>query len=261
MNGWVGKILRINLSKGTSAVEDLDTSLAAKFIGGRGLASKILYDEIDPAIDPLSPKNKLIFATGPLTGASAPAACRYMVVTKGYLTDAIASSNSGGNFGPELKFAGYDLIIFEGKAKEPVYLLIRDDSVEILPAQFLWGKAIPETVDMLRKELKGNFNATDWEAKEFRIASIGPAGEKLVHLSSIITDDGRHAARSGVGAVMGAKNLKAVVVKGTNSINLHDPDLFLETLFPDWDKMKAARSTGTLYPKHGTPGGVNLVNE
>ena len=174
MNGWMGKILRVNLTEEKVAVEDLDEGLARKFIGGRGLATKMIYDEVDPGVDPISPENKLIFATGPLTGAGPITSCRYMVVTKGYLTGAIACSNSGGNFGPELKFAGYDLIVFEGKAKEPVYLLIEDDRVEIRSARFLWGKGISETVASIREELK-KLGKTDWEVKEFRMAAIGQA--------------------------------------------------------------------------------------
>ncbi|MFH1489429.1 MAG: aldehyde ferredoxin oxidoreductase family protein [Pseudomonadota bacterium] len=260
MNGWMGKILRVNLSEGAVAVEDLDPGLAKKFLGGRGLASKMLYDEIDPKVDPVSPDNKLILATGPLTGAGAGAACRFMVVTKGYLTGAIACSNSGGNFGPELKFAGYDLIIFEGKAKEPVYLVIEDDRVEIRSARRLWGKNIDETVEQIREELRKEEGKTDWEAREFRMACIGPGGENLVRISSVITDDERHAARSGVGAVMGSKNLKAVAVKGSKSVTLHDPKRFKETLFKTWDKTRLAKTTGDTFPNFGTPAGVSFFN-
>ncbi len=261
MDGWMGKIIRVNLSKETVAVEDLNTDLARKFIGGRGFASKILYDEIDPNVDPVSPENKLIFATGPLTGAGAVAACRFMVVTKGYLTGAIACSNSGGNFGPELKFAGYDFIVFEGKAKEPVYLFIEDDLIELRSARFLWGKTIEETVTLARKELKERLGKSGLEAEEFRIACIGPAGEKLVRISSIITDDERHAARSGVGAVMGSKNLKAVLVKGSKSVTLRNPELFKKSLVSIiWQKTKAAKTTGETFPTYGTPAGVLFYN-
>jgi aldehyde:ferredoxin oxidoreductase len=234
----------------------LDLGLAKKFIGGRGLASKILYDELDPQVDPISPKNKLIFATGPLTGAGPIAACRFMVVTKGYLTGAIASSNSGGHFGPELKFAGYDLIIFEGKAKESVYLLIEDDRIAIRSANFLRGKMVHDTVDLIRKELKENLGKTDWEAREFRVACIGPAGENLARIAAVITDDDRHAARSGVGAVMGSKNLKAVVVKGSKSITINNNKFFRETLSTIWDKTKNAKTTGETFPTYGTSAGV-----
>ena len=260
MDGWMGKILRVNLSEGVVAIEDLDRALAKKFLGGRGLATKMLYDEMDPTVDPVSPENKLVLATGPLTGAGAGAACRFMVVTKGYLTGAIACSNSGGNFGPELKFAGYDFIIFEGKAKEPVYLLIEDDLVEIRSARFLWGKTVDETVELIREELRKKEGKTDWEAREFRFACIGPGGENLVRISSVITDDERHAARSGVGAVMGSKNLKAVAVKGSKSVTLNDPKLFKETLFKTWDKTRLAKTTGDTFPTYGTPAGVSFFN-
>ncbi len=261
MDGWTGKYLRINLNDGDYVVDDLDEDLARQYLGGRGLATKMYYDEVDPGVDPISPENLLIFATGPLTGVGAVTGCRFAVVTKGYLTDAIASSNSGGNFGPELKYAGYDMIIFEGQADEPVYVLIENDEIEIVSAQEVWGKTIGETVKQVRHELKQNYGKTDWEAREFRIACIGPSGENLVRLATIMTDDGRLAARSGVGAVMGSKNLKAIVVKGTNSLSVRDPEGLMGALLGMWDKIKAARSTGTVYPTYGTPGGVNLVNE
>jgi len=261
MDGWMGKIIRVNLSKGAVGVEDLDSVLAEKFIGGRGLASKMLFDEINPTVDPTSPENELIFATGPLTGTGSATACRFMVVTKGFLTGAIACSNSGGNFGPELKYAGYDLIIFAGKANEPVYLLVEDDRIEIRPASFIWGKTTTETTDLIRQELKKRLGKTDWEAREFRLACVGPAGEKLVRISSIITDDGRHAARSGVGAVMGSKNLKAVVVKGSQNITVHNYEFFNKTLLGIWEKIKSAKTTGVTFPTYGTPAGVSFFNE
>jgi aldehyde:ferredoxin oxidoreductase len=140
MNAWVGKILRVNLTKGAVSVEDLDQKSARDYIGGRGLGVKYLYDEIDHKVDPLSPGNKLIMATGPMTGTGALAGGRYTAVTKSPLTGAIANSNSGGYFGAELKYAGYDMIILEGKAKTPVYLWVENDSVEIRKAEHLWGK-------------------------------------------------------------------------------------------------------------------------
>jgi aldehyde:ferredoxin oxidoreductase len=193
MNAWVGKILRVNLTKGSVSVEDLDQKSAQDYIGGRGLGVKYLYDEIDPKVDPLSPGNKLIMATGPLTGTGALAGGRYIAVTKSPLTGAIANSNSGGYFGAELKYAGYDLIILEGKAKTPVYLWVENDSVEIRKAQHLWGKDTQQTTEAILAE-------TDVEAK---VACIGPAGEKLVKFACIMNDTGRAAGRSGVGAVMG----------------------------------------------------------
>jgi aldehyde:ferredoxin oxidoreductase len=164
MYGWIGTILRVNLTNRTIKKEPLDPALAKQYIGARGLGTKIMYDEVDPRVDPLSPENKLIFAPGPLTGTFAPNGGRYNVITKGPLTGTIAASNSGGTFGPELKFAGYDLIIFEGKASSPVYLSIRDDKVEIRDAAKIWGKDVPDTTDLIRAE-------TDEDAK---VARIGP---------------------------------------------------------------------------------------
>ena len=158
-------------------------------------ATKYLLDEVDPKVDPLAPENKLIFMAGPLTGSYAPSAGRYTVVTKGALTNAIASANSGGVWGPELKFAGYDAVIFEGTAPKPVYLWIKNQTVELRDATHLWGKTVPETSDAIRLE-------TDDGAK---IASIGPAGENKVLFACIMNDLHRAAGRSGVGAVMGSK--------------------------------------------------------
>lgn len=216
MYGWTGKILRVNLTNHSVSVEDLDAKLARDFIGSRGLGAKFLYDEVEPKVDPLSPENKLIFATGPLTGTLAPGGSRYTVITKSPLTGAIANSNAGGHFPAELKFAGFDLIIFEGKAKKPVYLWIENEKVEIRDATKLWGKSVPETEDLIRAE-------TDEFAK---VACIGPAGENLVRFANIINDKGNAAGRSGVGAVMGSKNLKAVAVRGTKGVTVADKEGF-----------------------------------
>jgi len=250
MKGWIGKVLRVDLTKRESKVEELDQKLAAKFIGGRGLGSKILFDEIGPKVDPFSPNNKLIMATGPLTGTSASAAGRYMVVTKSPLTGTIACSNSGGHFGAELKFAGFDLIIFEGKAKEPVYLYIEDGKAEIRDAKTLWGKTTHETTDQILSE-------TDMDA---RVACIGPAGEKLVRFACVINDKHRAAGRSGVGAVMGSKNLKAVAVKGSGSIPVADKEAFRKASLDVLQKVKANPVTSKGLPTYGTCVLVNIIN-
>lgn len=250
MNGWIGKILRINLTKGEWKSEDLNRNLAIKFIGGRGLGSKILYDEIDPKIDSLSPENKLILATGPLTGTSASAAGRYMAITKSPLTETIACSNSGGHFGAELKFAGFDLIIIEGKAAEPVYIYIEDGNVEIRNAKSLWGKTTHEATDMIHSE-------TDIDSK---IACIGPAGERLVRFACIINDKHRAAGRSGVGAVMGSKNLKAVAVKGSGSVTVADKEMFRKVTIDCQNKVKSNPVTSKGLPVYGTAVLVNIIN-
>jgi aldehyde:ferredoxin oxidoreductase len=250
MKGWIGKLLRVDLTKGEWKVEELDQKLAAKFIGGRGLGSKILFDEIDPKVDPFSPNNKLIMATGPLTGTSASAAGRYMVITKSPLTGTIACSNSGGHFGAELKFAGFDLIIFEGKSKEPVYLYIEDRKVELRDAKSIWGKTTHEATDKILSE-------TDMDA---RVACIGPAGEKLVRYACVINDKHRAAGRSGVGAVMGSKNLKAVAVKGSGSITIANKEAFRKATLDVFQKVKANPVTSKGLPTYGTCVLVNIIN-
>ena len=229
IKGWKGKLLRVDLTTGRSSVETIPADWLRDYIGGRGLADRYLYAEMDPAIDPLSPANKLIFATGPLTGTPVPCGARYMVVTKGPLTDAITTSNSGGHWGPELKFAGYDLLILEGKSPHPCYLYIYDDQVELRDASRYWGKGVWETEDGLREEtgLPG-----------LRVASIGPAGERLVRFACIMNEKHRAAGRSGVGAVMGSKNLKAIAVRGTGGVEIADPEAFMTALWAMRAKME-----------------------
>ena len=248
--GWTGMILRVNLSDGRVAKEPLDPHMARAYIGGRGLATKILYDEIDPSLDPLGPANKLILATGPLTGTNAPTGGRYMVVTKSPLTGAIACSNSGGYVGAEMKYAGYDLVIVEGKAPHPVYLWVNNDKVEIRDAAKVWGKSTHETEDILH-------NATNAEAK---ICSIGPAGETLSLTACVINDKHRAAGRSGVGAVMGSKNLKAVVFRGTRSVKVAQPQAFMGACLTAVAKLKGDPAAGAGLPMYGTPGIVNVIN-
>ena len=217
--GWQRKILRVDLTKGTAEAEPLNMEWAQKYLGERGLATKYLMENMDPKVDAMSPENVLIFATGPLTGTMASTSGRYAVVTKGPLTGAIACSNSGGKFGAELKFAGYDMMIVEGKAAEPVYLHIVDDKVDILPAGDLWGTTVWHTEETLKARHQN---------PRLKVASIGVAGERGVRYACIINDLHRAAGRSGVGAVMGSKNLKAVAVYGTVGVTVDDPVRFME---------------------------------
>ncbi len=249
MHGWKGKILRVNLSAATCTVEDLNENAAQDLIGGRGVATKYLLDEVDPAVDALSPDNKLILATGPLTGTGAPTS-RYMVVTKSPLTGTVACSNSGGHFGPEMKYAGYDMIIIEGKAKNPVYVWIYNDLAEIRPAEELWGKTTHETEDIIHQE-------TDPDAK---ITGIGPAGENQVLFACVVNDKHRAAGRSGVGAVMGSKNLKAVAVRGTGGVTVADKDAFRDAALDAHQKILEAPMKETLNT-YGTAALVNVMNE
>lgn len=221
------------------------------YLGGRGLASKILYDEIDPKVEPLSPENKLIYATGLLTGTAASTGGRYMVVTKGPLTGTIASSNSGGFFGAELRFSGNDIIIFEGKAERPLYLSIIGDKVELKDASKLWGKTVYETTDLLIEEA-GDKNA--------RVSCIGPAGENLVKFAAIMNEKDRAAGRTGVGAVMGSKNLKAVVVKADEKQVEYFQEEMMKVVRKQTKMLKEDGVTGEGLPALGTKVLDNIIN-
>ncbi|MDH3218878.1 MAG: aldehyde ferredoxin oxidoreductase family protein [Gammaproteobacteria bacterium] len=214
---WQNKILRVNLSDHSCVTEPLNRDWAQAYLGQRGLGSKYLAEEVDPTVDPLSPQNKLIIATGPLTATTAPTGGRSSAVTKGALTGAIAASNTGGMFGAELKLAGYDLLIIEGRAASPVYLWIRDDHAELRSAEKLWGRSVWETEPWLRRELG---------EPQAKIASIGRAGEVGVKFACIVNDIDRAYGRSGVGTVMGSKQLKAIAVRGTRGVRVNDPDAF-----------------------------------
>lgn len=252
MAGYCGKILRVNLDAGKIDIEDLDPGIARKFVGGRGLATYFLSKEIDPAVDALDPGNKIIFATGPLTCSPAPTSGRYMVVTKSPLSGTVASSNSGGFWGAELKRAGFDLIIIEGKSDKPCYININDGEIEIRDAEKYWGKLVSETTDMLAEEV-GDPKA--------RILTIGPAGEKLSLIACIINDKYRAAGRSGVGAVMGSKNLKAIVVRGTGKIEPAKPEKAKEVIKGIQKILKENEITGKGLPTYGTAVLVNVINE
>ena len=212
MYGWRGKVLRIDLTRKKINEENLDPKTARDYIGGRGLGIYYLNREVNPKCDPLSPENLLIMATGPLTGTRAATGARYMVMTKSPLTGALTCSNSGGQFPAELKRAGFDAILFTGRSAKPVYLWMDRGKAELRDASHLWGKTTHETTSEL-------LDATDSRAK---VACIGPAGENMVLFASIMNDNDRAAGRSGVGAVMGSKNLKAVVVRGEGDIPLAD---------------------------------------
>jgi len=214
MHGWAGKILRVNLDSGLVSDEELDVQMARNYIGARGFGISILLDELNPECDPLGSENVLVMAAGPLTGTNAPTGARYVITTKSPLTGAITCSNAGGQFPAALKQSGLDMIIFTGKAAEPVYLWIDDSGrAELRPATHFWGKDVHETDDAVRAETH----------PESRVACIGPAGENGVLFASIMNDRDRAAGRSGVGAVMGSKNLKAVAVHGNVGVRLFDP--------------------------------------
>ncbi|MBT6274210.1 MAG: aldehyde ferredoxin oxidoreductase family protein [Chromatiales bacterium] len=253
--GWTRHVLRVNLTAGTCAAEPLNMEWANDFLGQRGLASKYLIEEMDPAADALGPNNKMIMATGPLTGTTASTGGRYSVVCKSPLTGAIACSNSGGFIGAEMKMAGWDMIIFEGKAASPVYLNVVNDKAELLPAGDLWGKSCWEVDETLHKL---------HQDPQMRIAVVGRAAEKGNLYAAVINDLHRAAGRSGVGTVMASKNLKAVCVRGTKGVqaaSLDNPAAFMQAV-ADGKKVLAENAvTGEGLPALGTQVLMNVINE
>lgn len=250
---WAKKLLRVNLTKGSISAEPLNMEWAADYIGQRGLATRYLVDETDPKCDPLSAKNKMIFATGPLTGTPVATGGRYSVVTKSPLTGAIACSNSGGFIGAELKAAGWDMIIFEGKSPSPVFLHVINDKAELVAADELWGKSIWETDKLIHDK---------YQDPQMRIAAVGRAAEAGCLYAAIVNDLHRAAGRSGVGTVMAAKNLKAVAVRGTLGVgNIKEPARFMQSVAEQKQVLAENAVTGQGLPKLGTQVLMNVINE
>ena len=251
--GWARKILRVDLSKGTCKSEPLNMEWAQQYLGQRGLATKYFVEEVDPKVDPLSPANKLIMATGPLTGTMASTGGRYSVITKGALTGAIACSNSGGYIGAELKMAGWDMIIFEGKSAKPVYLSIQDNVAELRDASHLWGKTTWDTEEIIK---------SSHHDPQVRVCSIGRAGENGVLYACVVNDLHRAAGRSGVGTVMGSKNLKAVAVRGTVGVSgIRDFKAFMTATTAAKKVLADNAVTGQGLPTYGTQVLMNVINE
>lgn len=250
---WTKKILRVNLTKGDISEEPLNMKWADQYLGQRGLASKYLIEEIDPDCDALSPDNELIMTTGPLTGTMASTAGRYSVVTKSPLTGAIACSNSGGFIGAELKNAGWDMIIFEGKSPKPVYLYVENDKAELLPADELWGKSCWETDEIIHKKHQDPL---------IRIACVGRSAEAGCLYASIVNDLHRAAGRSGVGTVMASKNLKAVAARGTKGVgNIKNPTAFMQAVNEGKKVLAENAVTSEGLPSMGTQVLMNVINE
>jgi aldehyde:ferredoxin oxidoreductase len=251
--GWTRNVLRVDLTKGTCKSEPLNMKWAQEYLGQRGLATKYFVEEVDPKVDPLSPANKLIMATGPLTGTMASTGGRYSVITKGALTGAIACSNSGGYFGAEMKFAGWDLVIFEGKSPKPVYLSIQDDKAELRDAAHLWGQTVWKTEEIIKKT---------HQDPQVRVCSIGRAGENGVLYACIVNDLHRAAGRSGVGTVMGSKNLKAVAIRGTKGAGaIKDAKAFMKATAAAKKVLADNAVTGQGLPTYGTQVLMNVINE
>lgn len=249
-HGYTGKILDVDLTSAVVSEAELDRSLAADYMGGKGFGAKILYDQLPTGCEPLSADNILVFATGPLTGTFAPSSGRFEVCTKSPATGLWLDSNCGGYFGPELKFAGYDMVIIRGKAAKPMLLVIDDNKFELKPADDLWGADAIAT----HRQIKGSFG------RDFKVACIGPAGEKGVLFAAIISEY-RALGRGGAGAVMGSKNLKAIAVRGNGSIPLFDPDTFMKTCRESFNELANSPDTGGGRQKYGTNVILSLMDE
>ncbi|MBS7611672.1 aldehyde ferredoxin oxidoreductase family protein [Candidatus Bathyarchaeota archaeon] len=249
--GYIGRILRVNLNSGSTSIEPLNGEVAEKFIGGSGYAAWIIYRETPMDIDPLDPSNKLVFMTGPLTGTITPSAGRYVVCALSPLTGIWAESHAAGYWGPELKFAGFDGVIVEGRSEKSVYLWIHESGCEIRDAKHLWGLDTYSCEDALKKEL----------GLDIRVASIGPAGENLVKYANIINDRGRAAGRCGLGAVMGSKNLKAIAVKGSVKLIPAAEEDKLASYVKKLYVTIRSHPTVQIYSSYGTDGIMSMMYE
>ncbi|MFW9834951.1 MAG: aldehyde ferredoxin oxidoreductase family protein [Candidatus Thorarchaeota archaeon] len=244
-------ILYVDLTDKRIRREPIPAHLFKQYLGGRGLGVKLVYDSVTPETEPLSPDNMLVFAVGPSTATRIPTAGRFVVITKSPTTGTIFDSHAGGYFGAQLRRAGFAAVVFQGKSDTPVYLWINDDVVEIRDASKIWGKDVNDTTDQLLKE-------TDEKAQ---VACIGPAGENLGLMAAIMTDKHRAAGRGGVGAVMGSKNLKAIVAKGSGEVGVHDQERLNAAVERARRLIKKNAVTNKSLPVYGTPVLVSVANE
>jgi len=249
MFGLWGKIIRVDLSKSKVTIEDVPEDKARNYLGGSGLATMYLYDEVPKGADPLGPENELIIMTGPLTGFASPSASRYNVTCKSPLTNGWGNANSGGFWAAEFKKTGFDGVIFQGVSPNPVYLVVTDDKAELRDASFVWGKDVAATTDLIQEKL----------GKDYNVLCIGPAGEIKVRYAAVMNDKHRAAGRGGVGAVMGSKQVKAVAVKGTKRPKLANEAAFNEAARKQFDIVdSSAMKVG--FTAYGTSFGVDVVN-
>ena len=249
MKGWTGKVLNVDLGSGAVTTTPLDMDIARQFIGGRGLGARLLWDLVGPEVDPFSPDNVLIIAAGPLTATGFQTSNRFSVSTKSPLTGTVLDANSGGYWGMHFKRAGYDAMIVRGRAEKPVYIEIREDEVAIKDAAHLWGKTVSETSEALGQD-----------KNKRSVLCIGPAGENRVLFAAIMNDATRAAARGGPGAVMGSKNLKAVVVEGKTRVEMDDKERFRFVQYEATKMLKANPITSQAFPEFGTSVVMNIIN-
>jgi aldehyde:ferredoxin oxidoreductase len=247
--GYTGKVLRVNLTEKSFKEEPLQAEMARDFIGGAGFGIKYLFDELKAGTDALGPDNKLIFAPGPFTGTSLPCASRMSVTAMSPLTGAVGMALSGGQFPTEMKFAGWDVIIVEGKAEKPTYIFVKDGTVKFRDAGGIWGTLTFDCQQMIKDELAD---------QNIRVCCIGPAGERLAKISCIVNER-RAVGRKGLGAVMGSKNLKAIAIRGTGSVSVNSEEKYRAGRT---SMLKALKESPVLYPEFsrlGTPMVVDLT--
>lgn len=250
MYGYAGKLLRVNLSESKTTEEPVPEELAKDYIGGNGFVARILWDELGKGVAPLGPENELIFATGPLTGTIWPSSGRLKVAGKSPITNGWGEANAGGHFAPEMKYCGFDAIIFEGQAESPVYLNLHDDGYEIRDAKHLWGKDVWETDDLLKEELQN---------PDLHTALIGQAGERLVRFAAVVVDKHAVAARPGLGAVMGSKRLKGIAAYGVKDVKVFNQGKLYELAVQVHRRLLSNPFSQSLID-YGTPLLVGIMN-
>lgn len=256
MHGYMGKILRVDLTEGKWSVEPINEQWLESFMGGRGLATRMFMEEVSPDVDPLAAENRIVVLTGPMVGTGAVSSASAFVVTKSSLTGAIACAKTRGHFGAELKFAGYDGVIVEGKADSPVVLSLMDDKVSLKHVPHLWGRTTVEADRVFKEELKD-----PWGARETYMMGIGPAGEMRLPVATIVSDGFLSIGGAGIGAVFGAKNLKGIAVKGRQSVLVADGNRLLQVVNTVVNKVNGSPITSQLMPQWGTAFLVGLCNE
>jgi aldehyde:ferredoxin oxidoreductase len=249
MLGYAGRILLIDLTRRKSKIENLQETFCAKYIGGNGFAIRLLHDHTPPKVDPLGPENAIVFAVGPFAGTMVPTSGKYIVQAKSPLTGLMGESVSSGMWGQNLKRAGYDAAIILGKSESPTYTFIDDEAVHFREAKDLWGRDALQTGQLIQEQI-GDENVS--------VASIGPAGERLVKFANIANDKYRQAGRTGMGAVMGSKNLKAVAVRGSKKVEVHDLDKLMETCGQIYRQCQEKGTEG--YRTFGTPQSISVHN-
>ncbi|MEM1562487.1 MAG: aldehyde ferredoxin oxidoreductase family protein [Candidatus Bathyarchaeia archaeon] len=250
MRGWRGKILRVNLSKGKVLTEEYDANLATKYIGGRGFAARILFDELEPGIDPLGPENKMVIAAGPLTGLPGPSLGKLVIAAKSPLTGGYGDGNIGTMAAVQMRRAGFDAMIVEGRAEKPVYIYVEDERGYILSADGIWGKTSFETERAL-KEIHG---------RDIGALVIGPGGENMVKYATVVSEGGRSGGRPGMGAVMGSKKVKAIVFKGSKDISLADPETYDRLIKEAYEDIRGKDGYG-FWIRQGTMMIIDWANE